>query len=247
MNDPKPISRADLARHWKVSPPYVSKLGRSIAEGGKAMPEFFSIAEADSWRTRNCPPRPEFEAHRNSTNNPPPSAGKIAQSKTPQQPSGRESPPETPPSPPERTIDVMPFVDHGADFTSLMIRQAKEVPQIAHGLWKDACRRQSHSEIDRTLSTWTDAAKAAAGILNDYLELQEKSKALIPIDVVMDIVGTELQAIRTRMLKFGEQVGPKANPDNPILAVTVINTAIDDLFKSFEHAENISAAELVAG
>lgn len=245
MSEAKPLKRAELARHWKVSGAYVTKLGRPIGEGGKAMPEFFSLASADEWRAMNAPGRPALETARLSTTTTPEPTQKPRAVSAPQ-PADVPAAAPAAPTVPERIIDVTEFVNHQADFTNLMIAQAKVVPQVAHGLWLDACKRFKHAEIDRTLSTWTDAAKASGEILSRFLELQERAGTLVPIDVVMDIVGTELQQVRNRLVKFGERIGPRANPDNPILAVNVINAEVDDIFRAIEHAANISPAELVA-
>lgn len=49
------IPNSDLATHWGVSSARLSQLRRD-----KAMPEFSSLAEADSWRAKNAPPRGSF-------------------------------------------------------------------------------------------------------------------------------------------------------------------------------------------
>lgn len=143
-------------------------------------------------------------------------------------------------------VDIAPFVNHQADFTGIMIGQAKEVPQIAFGLYKLACTRNRVSQIHDALANWNSAARASSDILARYLEIQERAKVLIAIDLVMDVVGTELQTIRSSLLKLGERTAPRANPSNPILAQTVINAAVDEILKQFTHACSITKAEFSA-
>lgn len=230
MSEEKPIRPAEIARHWNVSPPYLSKL-----RSKKGMPDFFTFEQADAWRALNAPPKAALETTRQ---NPAPVAGKnIADQKAPQPPEGIEA----------QVVDIRAFVEAGGDFDAIMIRHAEEVPQIAYGLYKLACASNRPDAVRNATANWSDAAKAAAAVREKFLEIQEKSRALIPLDVVMDILGTELQAVRTLLLKLGTLYGTKANPQNPTLAAGVIDEAVNEVFRRFGQSEERVDRELRAG
>ena len=246
----EPIKKADLARHWKVSPAYVTQLfGRWQKKNpGAAELTFASLDEADQWRAIHAPPKPANEARRtvfagkpsqSSPEKPAETAEKTRESsRTPQtagqKPAGAGGDNTDASTPSPDIIDVETLITRGGDFDELMLRQAEEVPQIAYGLYRRACARGAAAEIANATKNWNDASKAGHAVREKFLEIQEKTRALISLDVVMDIVGTELQGVRARMLKLGERNASKANPENPALARAVIDAAIDEVFQAIE-------------
>lgn len=227
MSEPKPLTNAALASHWGTSRPYVSKLKRAIADGGKAMPEFFSTEEADTWRAVNAPAKPTQSFAQNSTE----SGKNIGGASGTTTRRGKNNERARAP-----IIDVTEIIRRGAgkDFDSLMIQQAEHVPQIAYGLYELACGRGNSAEISFANKNWHEAAKAAAAVRASFLELQEKTRALITLDEVMDIVGTEMQPARAAFRKLGERHASAANPENPELAHRVIDAAVDKVFAQLD-------------
>jgi hypothetical protein len=252
MSEEKPIRKADLARHWRVSPPYITKLVKK-----KGMPCFTDLASADAWRAVNAPPKPSnqkpIEA---SMENGIEADKKIAVfSGTTKAPESKQAPgPESasgtpqglPPNtnPPAEVIDVLAFIRTDKDFDALMIEQAERVPQIAYGLFLRASNRCNPAEIAAANKNWHESAKAAAAVRGEFLSLQERTGTLIPLDRVMDIVGTEMQALRAALAKFGERCGPIANPADPLLAQRAIDAGIDRLLQLMVSVESRAAKEL---
>jgi hypothetical protein len=249
-----PIKRAEIARHWGVSPAYVTI---TLKRHGAQDLEFDTLEAADRWRAVHAPPNPKRASDRALF------AGEHDQSSSKNQAETAEKnrglPGTTARAPKAQggagenntgsggardTVDVSSFVTRDGDFDAVMLRQAEEVPQIAYGLYRRACERGDSVEIANATRNWNDAAKASAGVRKEYLEIQEKTRALIPLDLVMDIVGTELQPLRVLMLKGGERFGPRANPADPVLAQNIINEFIDGVFKGCELAVARVAREL---
>lgn len=246
MSELKPVKKAELARHWHVSPPYVTKISRPIAEGGKAMPEFVTLAEADNWRAVHAPPK-----------NPRPSGQGLGENLTvaskknvgsPVTTTAR-TPPQggtvtTTPTTAPRNVDVESFIRRDTDFDSLMIEQAEHVPQMAYGLFRLACSGANSAEISAAAKNWHEAAKASASVRGGFLELQEKNRALLPLDEVMDILGIELQAVRVAFLKAGERIASAANPADPALAQRIIDAYIEKILAQLDFVEARTAKEL---
>ena len=242
MSEQIPIRKAELARHWGVRPSYVSNLIKR-----KALPEFTSFEEADAWRAVNAPPKAAHAAGSalptvpDSANSDDTLEKNAAINKTTTS-SGKENG-----RPQGELIDVTAFIRRDVDFDALMIESAEGVPQVAHGLYLRACAGGSPNEIAAALKNWNDAMKAAAAARLAFLETQEKTRALLPLDVVMDIVGTELQALRANLLKLGERIAARANPDNPALARGVIDAAVDEsVFRQCDAVESRASRELAA-
>lgn len=128
------------------------------------------------------------------------------------------------------------FVRTGGDFEAIMLGQAEEVPQIAYGLYIMACQSGNAVQIANATSNWSDAARHSAEVRKRYLEVQEKTRALIPLDLVMDIVGTELQSLRALLDAFGERYGAKANPADPTAGRVAIDEGIDEIFRQMDAA-----------
>lgn len=149
-------------------------------------------------------------------------------------------------APPE-VIDVRAFITPGADFETLMISQAEEVPQVARGLFMRACARGNPSEISAANRNWHESAKSAYAVRADFIELQEKTRALISIDDVRDVLGTELQAGRSAFLKLGERIAGKVNPADPLAAKAIIDAAVDEIYLRLDAALDRAVAQLAQG
>lgn len=253
----QPIKRAEIARHWGVSPAYVTMTLKRHSGGAL---QFSSLEEADRWRSIHAPPKPSSESRRafageQSPSHAPvnPAKNRVDSSTTPNVAHAQvhahgphaTTPPPAPAYMPHAPLDVQSFVAAGGDFDSVMLRQAEEVPQIAYGLYRLACGRGDSVEIANATRNWNDAAKASAGVREKYLELQEKTRALIPLDLVMDVVGTELQPIRVLMLKGGERYGARANPGDPSLGKTIFDEFIDGVFRALDLATTRTERELL--
>lgn len=222
------VKPADLARHWGVGPSYVSNLR------ARAMPEFESLEAADLWRLEHCPPR----ARRNT--------GCAASAATP------ATPPEHPGEPAKTSsginnpprgrtaldpIDTSQFLaPAGVDFDSLMVQQAENTAQIAHGLYIKACERQDVVAIAGSLRNWNEASRQAADIRERFMGLQQKAKLLAPIDKILDVVVVQLQEVRLLLTGMGTRIGPDANPADAALAQRMIDAEIDRVFAQMDTA-----------
>jgi hypothetical protein len=265
MSERKTISPADLARYWGCSPANVSNLTKR-----KGMPAFTSLREADEWRAVNAPIRKQRQTEVNPPESSPKKSAEVAEknaySGDTTTPANSDEPAtaqtgELPldarapsvdrkgrdsgrTSEPVERIDVERFISRDGNFNELMIRHAEELPQIAYGLLKLKTSAGEPGAIAAATRNWHEASKAAADVLEKFVALQKETRALISIDEVEDVVGTELQEIRTGLIKLGERAANAANPDNPQLAKKVIDAAIDDLLAKFADLVERAKAEL---
>jgi hypothetical protein len=254
-----PIKFADLATHWGVSRPYVRKLvlNKGLPVNPEGGPAFTSLSEADEWLTANAPLRkPGSSSTKKGVEVPAKNARSSEPTATRENnsgPGGEEAHAdggevelmsaggEEGSATSEQAhvrqrasrgfvpIDTAAFVRTDVDFDQLMIEQAERVPQIAFGLLELKQKTGSAHAIAQATENWHQAVKAAASVRTKFLDLQERTRALIALDQVMDVVGTELQAVRSALAKLGESVAQKANPDNPALALAAINAGVDDV------------------
>lgn len=243
MSEQKPIKPADLARHFGCSPAFISKLRRRIVDGGKEMPDFYSLEEATAWRSVHAPPKlrkrspvgppePLGERLTSEAKNFASSAGTTT-STNHNGAGGKEGTGTTPGAREEGGIDVRGFIRAG-DFDAMMIENAEGVPQVAHGLYLRACSTGNATAIAQALANWSDAMKAAAAARAAFITVQERTRALLPLDQVMDILGTELQAVRADLAKLGERYGAIANPQAPEVGRQAIEAAVDTVLERFE-------------
>ena len=212
-NQPQRVKDADLARHWGCSAPYISKLKKPVAQGGKAMPDFADLGAADAWRAIHAPPRGRRYAGENrGENQPQPPPGSESTAESDGSGAATRLPPNNPPRGPTRSlpakkiVDVRKFIKRTGDFEGLMLRQAESVPQIAYGLLELAAQGGDVVDLAAQLKNWAEAGKEAGRVRKAFLEAQEKSRALLPLDEVEDVVGTGLQEVRNAMLKHDERV-----------------------------------------
>lgn len=236
MDTPIKIKPSALARHWAVSKAYVSQL----TTGPKKMPAFTTLADADAWRALNAPPKPALESVRTSSDDAP--SQKKNRVPTPPQQSRKENAHGG-----CEVVDIDPFINRAGDFDLLMVQDAEAMPKIARGLFDRACRANNLAEIANLLKIWAEAAGKAADARQRYLDLMERKRLLVNVDDVFDIVGSELQPLRSSMLKLGMRAASKANPANPQLAQTVIDSAVDDIFKNLDNGLDLARRELQEG
>ena len=267
----RPLRMADLARHWNVTSAYITKLvktnGLPLTADGKVA--FLSLEDADLWRAVNAPPRraksespppaPSVDSMENldgatekiappnpttttTEQNAAPAAGggETARGAA----GGEKSLPANKRQPEAEIIDVTRFIRRDVDFDALMIQQAEGVPQVAHGLYERACAIGSANEIAAHLRNWHESSKAAGAVREKFLEIQERTRALLPLDEVMDVVGMELQQARSLMIKMGERIAAAANPQDPALARRVIEAAVDGVFRQYDSTLTRAAKEL---
>lgn len=235
MDHPKPILRTrDLAEHWGTSRAYVSKLKRSYAAGGKSMPDFSTLADADKWRSMNAPPERKRGGSQSQRENA--TAEKNPAPIQPQEPKY---------NPPAEQIDVAAFVDNEEEFDVLMIRHAEEVPQICFGLYKLAAERGDLGALANRVRDWGEATKQAAAVRARFLDIKQRTGELIPLDVCMNVVGITLGGIRSGMIRLGARAAREANPDDPGRAQKAIDAAVDRIFSMAGPAEERIRRELL--
>lgn len=211
------VKPAELARHWGVGPSYVSNLR------GRGMPDFESFEAADLWRLEKCPPRARRNGRCSATSTAP---GVVVVENSPQHHNntGQGRAPLEP-------IDTRQFLAAaGADFDALMVKQAEDTAQIAHGLYLKACERQDVVAIAGALRNWNEAARQAADVRERFMGMQQKAKLLAPVDKIMDVIGVQLQEVRLMLTGMGARIGPDANPSDPSLAQRIIDAEIDRVF-----------------
>lgn len=263
------IRKADIARHWGVSPAYVTQVLKRHPRPDGSAPEFATLEEADAWRAENAPAKPANEVQRQSSIQNPveaPKKSRLSQAQAPRQREGETEAAATTTAAASggdglpanngggcgrndgwgegrggnrggmggERIDVREFIQPGGDFVSIMLKQSEEVPQVAYGLYLRACGQGNPAAVSVASGNWAEAARNAAQVRERYLDLQERERNLIPLDLVMDIVGTELQALRSFLLSLGDRYGAKANPENPGLGKAAIEEGVDEIMKSME-------------
>lgn len=246
MSSQNPIKKADLARHWKVSRAYLTRLAKPLSAGGKDLPEFTSLAEADAWRTVNAPPRPGNALRRTGmfgAEQSPPKNETEAGEKTARNHATTTPAVATPTHAAvthaatelwDAQIDLEQYVTPGADFDRLMPEKAERVAQIAYGLFERAAQTGQPALVSAATKNFHEAARAASDVRARFIEIQERTRVLLPLDEVMDILGTELQAVRAALAKHGERVAAAANPSDPGLAQRVVDADIDQIFASLD-------------
>lgn len=210
------IRACDLARHWGTGSSYISMLRQR-----RNMPEFETFEAADAWRAVNAP------AKRRAPRSDPGSTEPVAGFEERVENNNNNRHDKTPPSPPIDTREYL--APAGTDFDELMLRQAEQVAQVAHGLYLRACSRGDPGTIAAHLKNWSEAGRYAKDLREKFMELQERSRMLISIDKVMDIVGQQLQDLRLALVGLGERIAVDANPENPVLAKQVIDADVDRL------------------
>lgn len=251
--DRKNLTNAELAAHWSVSLPYLTKL-KKPAPAGKGMPDFTDLDTADRWRALHAPPRGRRSFGKNRVENPP-------HPRTPQD-VGTENEGATGAGLPANNdrkagssgggevINIGRFIRKTGDFDGLMLRQAEEVPQIAFGLLKLAAAKNDTVEVSAQLKNWGDAGKVSGAVREKFLETQEKSRALLSLDEVEDIVGTGLQELRNAMLKHDDRVAAALVPHLPAEQLALVRRAvaedIDMIFRKMDAVPDRTRRELVA-
>ena len=196
------------------------------------MPEFYTLAEADAWRAVHAPARGQSFADEQSSpkNQTVPSENRagLPHTTTKNTEQGATTPDAN--AHLEDPIDIESFVRDDVDFDLLMIQQSQRVPQIAYGLLGRAAKTGQPGWISAATKNWQESARAAADVRTRFQSLQKEARILITLDEVMDVVGTELQAVRTAFEKFGERCAMEANPSDPALAREAIDKAVDHVF-----------------
>lgn len=232
------VSSAELASHWGVGRSYLSALRKA-----RSMPEFASLEAADTWRNLHAPPKRREKT--TTTTNPKESGEGGAE---PAQGGARAAETESAARvrPPAEVIDVRQFLRAGEDFDGLMIQQALEVAQVAHGLYLQACQSGEPTRVALALKNWTDAAERAAAARTRFLDLQERSKTVVSIDTVLNIVGQQLEGLRALLLRFGSRVAADANPADPSLAQRIVDAEVDRVFARIASADAVVREETVA-
>lgn len=250
VNEQKPLTKGQIARHWGVSAPYLAKLSRPVTEGGKAMPDFFMLADADSWRAVHAPPR---AGGKNAKKHTPPPENEKARAPAPCNDAGSSESSAVPVASPgdpaadgarRALIDIKQFTQRHADFDGAMISDAEIALQVAYGLFMLACERGEPGAISAANKNWHEVGKVSADIRARYIEIREKTRALLSLDEVLDVVGTELQSLRRQLLNLGARLGSTANPADPALAERIINAAIDGIFRDMDLVESRARTEL---
>jgi hypothetical protein len=124
--------------------------------------------------------------------------------------------------------EMMAKVRNG-DFDAIMVEHAEQVPVAAYDLYLQATRAGNDAQVSVRIKNWGEASKQAAAVREKFIELQEKTGQLLPMDIMLDVVGTILQAIVSSLDTMGSRIAKQANPENPDLALRVINEAIDEV------------------
>jgi hypothetical protein len=198
------------------------------------MPDFFAVQDAIAWRAVHAPPRGRRSFGKNRVENPP--HPQTDQGSTPGNNGG------TGHSLPANNaagwkaghggrggevIDLKGFIKKTSDFDGLMLEQAQAVPQLAYGLFTLAAKTGDPVEVAAAIKNYADAGRHAAVVREKFLETQEKSRALLSLDEVEDVVGTGLQELRNLLMKQGERVAGGLQAQLPAEMVVLVQQAID--------------------
>ena len=216
------------------------------------MPLFPDLAEADRWRAVHAPPRGRRLTGKNrDEQTPQPPTGEAGGGQTNNDGTGGQSSPSNKSGgEPRDKIDIKRFIRRVDDFDGLALRQAEETLQIAFGLYRRAAEGGDAVEVAAALKNYNDAAKACASAREKFLETREKSRALISLDEVEDVVGTELQEVRNRLLKLDDRVAAELTAHFPTeqlqLVKTTIAAAVDAVFQRIDALPVSSRRQLEA-
>lgn len=218
------IPNAILCEHWGVVKSYLSKLRKT-----KDMPPFRTLREADLWRAQNAPPAPQRQNAALQTRaepaNPPPHHA-----------------PGQPPPPADFPEDL--HLDDTTDFDELMLRQAEGAVKMAWWLLQEAVRRRDHAGVAYANKNWSEAAKQAAAVRERFLAIQQKTGELLPLDLVLDTVGTTLGGIRSGLARLPSRTARLANPEDPNHAAAIIEKEVDRILQLSAPALDRVAREL---
>jgi hypothetical protein len=212
------LSRPAIARAWGTSPQYVSKIRGQCLRSGDPMPEFRTPKEAADWyATRR---------QRSVTGD---QGGGYSGSSAP---AGGDSSLEIP------TLDEMMSQLQTGSFDEMMVEHAERVPVAAYNLYLQAVRAGNDAQVSQRIKNWGEATKQAAAVREKFVELQEKTGQLLPMDIMLDVVGEVLQAIVYALDTMGAVYAAKANPENPERAKSVLNAAADAIKKRILESED---------
>lgn len=133
--------------------------------------------------------------------------------------------------------DIMAQLQTGS-FDELMVEHAERVPVAAYNLYLQAVRAGNDAQVSQRIKNWGEASKQASAVREKFVELQEKTGQLLPMDIMLDVVGEVLQAIVYAMDTLGSKYAAKANPENPELAKDVLNKAADEIKQRILESED---------
>lgn len=237
------ISDRDLAEHWGCSRPYLTKLRQT-----KAMPGFPSLAEADSWRALNAPPRGRRVGGKNRDEHapqPPTDEGGGAATEG----AGESSSANTP-SGGGAVIDIKRYIRRRPDFDGYALEAAERVYQVAVGLYERAAQGGDPVAVAAALKNYNEAAKACAAAREKFLETRERARILLSLDEVENVVGTELQELRNALLKFGERAASALvgtlNAEQLAIVRTTVDAGVDEIFRKTEVVADRPRRELAS-
>lgn len=201
----QPITKAQLARLWGVSKPYLTKLAK------KGLPPFYTELEALEWRDKHIQKGHKFLPEQ-------PKTPLIEEPEKPE-PKPRENPQEQPLEEERQLTDV---------------EQADKAVQMAYRLFEEACESRDDRLIQSRTKIWGEVQKQANVVKTEALERKMREGRALDIDIALNLVMNEMQEVRRRLTGLGADNANACNPDNPDLARLVINEAVDAIFESME-------------
>jgi hypothetical protein len=215
------ITKADLARRWKVSHQYISKL---VAKG---MP-LDSFEAASLWR--------EAHASSKASTNPRQIAKQLAEEES-----------EVSATASRRRKKYFKPRRKGADFptdASLddALFAAIQASDEAFRLLQEAMIEGKDSQISARLSVHNKALEAQFLAERLYREELERRRVLIPLAEAQDIARKGYEVILARLMAHPQNVAPRCNPQDPHHAMKILEEAvaaiIEDARQAFAVPEN---------
>lgn len=220
----KKITKLALAKRWGVT-------SGALSQGAyKLMPKFESFEDADRWRSENIgqarvrPAEPELPAVQSE---PSPSS---------------QAPRDT-----ARNFEVFLQQYKGREHESIMLEHAERVPLMAYAVYESAVAEENPIKIDRALKNWSEASKQGRICRKEWYTMQQLTRLLLHMDDVRNEVGAVLAELRRKLDTLGDLCAADANPADPELAKSVINSEVDKIYKSMDEALPRIEQELMEG
>lgn len=181
----------------------------------KGMPAFHSLEQADAWRAANCAPSRK----------------------------GKQKASAADPAP---ALDLDKYTGEASgDFVIDMLGFVENAARVAYARYMAVMEAGQDHLVASSLKNFSEATKQAAALRENFLELQEKAGDLLPVDIILDVTFTILQALDSSLDGFGRRYAKSANPENPELALQVMNDGIDKVKKRLAESRERITGEIM--
>lgn len=149
------------------------------------------------------------------------------------------------PAPPPYEFDI-DGCERAGDFDELMVKDSQMVTHIAVALLRQVAAKGDLVKVKIATSNWSDACKQSRAVRAEYLDLLERRQEVLTMDSVLHVTGTVVREFVTFLSRFGSVIASSANPENPSVALAVINDACDSFILKQGNMEDRVVAQLLS-